>query len=406
MVYDRGLGLADRDVEAGLEVLDVLPADKIGPPEILVPERIELVEGAQFAVGFVAVAAGEIVSGGEGAALRAEGNLAGEGHGDHVGVHVLSGHVAGLPGAFEIDLDPGERARAGDTGAEGVAVFVAGRGGEGVGLIVGDEPVEVDGLHRRFLEAAGGVHAVEVAAGILVVERGGVHLDKTGGDAVDFPAAGGGEDAPAVEGAAGVDPVERTEQALGAVVHLLATGAQGELHAADLGQDHIGESVLQVEGVTVDRPAAAREIARGGVGGAAFDEEAQVVAEGQIAMQPQPSQQEVVIVRRGEGEVVPVLEAYAGLPAEREGDAVGERHVLERVGAIVRRVFPPGGGVVEVTEVVDLDCGGGRCGFFGGGEVLPGGQGGEQGQQDAGLHGDSSGVAFPLTQIADICIRI
>ena len=251
----QGQPLGRIDDALGEVVVDVLAADDVGEPEVVVAEREGLVEGAAGAgVLRVGVAAGVLVAEPELRVPRAIAELI-----THVGVERL-GHdrlvrvAADLEHAFEI-----EQPVLGDAGiarAERAHVVRARHAAIADGhVLIGVlqvQVVKIDGL--TGLRAVGEPRPAEELVVVRRVELAGpgrnhgLHAEH-----VEVPLLGAGEHLEAFEGSPRVHPIQWADESLGTVEEFLTTGAEVDrvILLAESEQAEVGEQVEDVAAVDV-----------------------------------------------------------------------------------------------------------------------------------------------------------
>ena len=196
------------------------------------------------------------------------------------------------------------------------------------------EPVEVETQLPDWKRDLG-VEAKELEVRAAVVEGVLLDPDRAGPEAADLPAFAFSVGEGAVEGPPRVRPVERAHQALGPELELLATAADAELHAAE-GEPELPEAVLEVRVVEVDGSLSAQEVPTRRERALELGEDPDVRGEMHVGVQPDPRQEECVIVlghRGSEQEVVPDLDPPPHLSAEAQPEVplLVQGDVLDRV---------------------------------------------------------------------------
>ena len=330
------------EVQVGVQVLDVLPADDVGPAEVVVAEGIQRVEGVQLAAAGAAVARGVVVIAPDRRTPRQIFEVVTEAGGDHSRDHVLRRLAAELQRRLDVPQEAGI--------VPGVA------GTERVdGEVPALQPALVDGVVVRqhqvvqidrvpLLRAVGREDPGEVLLVVGPIELVRLRNHRLRPERVDVPFLAGAENAHPLKRPPGVGPVEVGDEPLRPEEQLLSADAEVRRLTHHIAEFEIEEEVQKIEPGLVDRQR--RQVLRVRERRDPCGEQPDPVLVPQVAVDSLPGQC-VRVVPPAQAAVVFFHLPHPRLPAEAEQKIVAEFHPFERIEEVVLGVV----GFIEVSEI-------------------------------------------------------
>ena len=312
---------------------DVLTADQVRVPQVLVRQREELIERPCVAVGRIAVA-GCVVEPHRDAGLPAGGaRLVADRGRRQPGADVGRAQLTDLQRRLEVVVPTRPADLAVDLSSDGEATLVT------AGRVV-DVQAERVSFPRQAVEGAVGVvDPPEQRIFVPVVVQGAV-LDQHGtrDPRLDLVEAALPPPADALEGAPGIDPVQRRDEPLLTGLQLVPAGPDAQF-ARPIVPLEFGEQVQEVSLVLVDRPRSQFAVVPL-VGVDPLHEDTRVLAEVQIRVRANPSEHPRIVVVGGtaEADVAELLPAQTDLTADVDPHAAVASKAARL--ELVRRVIP------------------------------------------------------------------